>query len=711
MDVRQEGAAGGPGIAADRADALAYRADIDGLRAIAVLAVALFHAEIPGFSGGFVGVDIFFVISGFLITRIIAAEAAAGRFSYLRFYERRARRLAPALFVVVAAVAVFTLLYRSPRDADIFGESVSLFAVFAANFFFYNQLDYFGDPAVFYPLLHMWSLAVEEQFYLILPPLLLLFWRFGRGGALLALGALAAASFAAALIAMSHDPQLAFFHTPFRMWQLLAGGLLALAPPPRWSAGTRNALGLIGLALALAPVALYDKTTLFPGLAAAPPTLGAVLVIAAGLGRAAGPKASAPSPSSTRLGLGPSPDQRSPAGADPAPAAENGPMGGIAARLLSAPPLVFIGLCSYSFYLWHWPALTAARFLSPGPMESPLSIPSALMVLAAAFGLSALTWAYVERPFRRPGGVLSGRGVAIGVASCVAALLLLGWVLQETRGLPARFPSLAPMFTEDARRYGLAPQDCARATRLVPEALRGEIDPGFCKAHDAGPDRPVALLWGDSHAWALAPGVARWAEAADVSLFVAWSATCPPLLGVDRPVQTRFHDCRRHNAAALRLAPALGVDQLILAAQWSRYHRRVNLTARLGETVAAARAAGAAPVLIGETPPAGVHAPTALFRAEMVGAPPGALPEDRAEALAPIAGSVADLEAAARAAAIPLWSPAPAICPRGGCVFQADDKAPLYADSHHLNRIGARRLGAALAEILGPHDNQGADPG
>ncbi|MEL6318734.1 MAG: acyltransferase, partial [Pseudomonadota bacterium] len=272
----------------DRDIAMGYRPDIDGLRALAVLSVALFHAEVPGFSGGFVGVDVFFVISGFLITRIIAAEAAEGRFSYWRFYERRARRLAPALFLVAAAVVAFTLLYRSPRDADIFGESVTLFAVFAANFFFYNQLDYFGDPAIFYPLLHMWSLAVEEQFYLVFPPLLLALWGLGAARRLWALAAVAAASFGASLIAVASDPQLAFFHTPFRMWQLLAGGLLALAPAPRLGAPARNALGFAGLALALAPVALYDKTTLFPGLAAAPPTLGAVLIIAAGLGAAPG---------------------------------------------------------------------------------------------------------------------------------------------------------------------------------------------------------------------------------------------------------------------------------------------------------------------------------------------------------------------------------------------------------------------------------------
>lgn len=632
-----------------------YRADIDGLRAIAVLAVAFYHAELPGFSGGYVGVDIFFVISGFLITRLIAEAAAAGRFSYLDFYERRARRILPALILMVAAVAVFNLAYKSPRDLQIFGESISLFAVFAANVFFYDQLDYFSGPAVYYPLLHTWSLAVEEQFYLLFPPLFLVLSRLAPRRVTLALGALAVMSLIASVVAVAQDPQLAFFHTPFRMWELLVGGLLALTGWRFAAPRAAEAAGWLGLALLLAPIALYDHDTPFPGLAAAPPTLGAALLIAAG---ATGSRVS---------------------------------------RALSWRPVVFVGLTSYSFYLWHWPALSAARYLS----LEPLSHAETAAILAGAFLVAVSSYAFVERPFRRPGAVLSRRGVFWASAASVAVFLGFGFVAQETRGLPGRFHALAPVVVEDAVKYGLAEGACAPALGALPEPARALIDPGFCRAHDAGSSAPVVVWWGDSHAYALAPGLRAAAEARGETAYLAWSAVCPPALGLDRPSATRFHDCSDHNDGVAAALAALRPSRVVLAAWWPAYAAREDFAEGFGRAVDAVRAAGAEPILLGVAPSPLVHAPTIAFRSAVAR---GARPLDFAEAPEEprrAAGVSAFLTAAERVGLAPISLSAP-ICAAGRCAMTDAEGASLFADGHHFSRLGARRVVGSLAQFKPP---------
>lgn len=648
-----------------------YRADIDGLRAVAVLSVAGYHAHVPGFSGGYVGVDIFFVISGFLITRIILQDLARGSFSIINFYERRVRRIMPALFVVAFFVVCFTFLYRSPRDADIFGESVSLFAVFGANFFFYGQLDYFADPVEFYPLLHMWSLAVEEQFYVFFPLVLLGLATWRSAAMTPALGAIAALSLVGAVLMLPHDPKAVFFLTPFRMWELIVGALIAVAaagPPSAalsWltaSQRRREAAALLGLALCLGPVVLYDEQTPFPALAALPPVLGAALVIAAG-----GPRA--------------------------APA--RAPLG---ARALSLRPVVYIGLASYSFYLWHWPALAAARYLAP----EPLSIAQSIGVLALAFGASVLSLHLVERPFRRPHGVVSRQGVFLVSAGGIVALLLVGWLLQETKGLPGRFPGLAPLLADGSIRYGPAPGTCAPARDALPTATAKAIDPSFCRltgsdAPDAPRQGPVVLLWGDSHMRALAPGFADWAAERGARAYLAWSASCPPALGYDRPVATRFHDCAAHNAAALAAADALDADLVVLAARWRGYASET-----VADGAAAAARALARPgrriVALAQAPEFGGHTPTRLFRAAVTGSPHGLeLSRDALRRADRLDGaSQARVLAALAAAGATRVDLAGALCDADACRVEASDGASLYADSHHLSRVGARDVIGSL---------------
>ncbi len=342
-----------------------HRRDIDGLRALAVLPVILYHAGVEFFSGGFVGVDVFFVISGFLITGIIKSEVDAGRFSVINFYERRARRILPAFFMIVAVTAGVGWFTMLPEDYQGFAASAIASALFVSNMFFWAQADnYFDAPAETKPLLHTWSLAVEEQFYLIFPVaiLVIMFFisRYRRKDAMLVLIIAAATllSFAVAVWATSHKPVAAFYWLPSRAWELMLGSLLALgAVKPARRQWHAEAAAFIGVAFIVAAIFGYSRTTPFPGLSALLPTLGAAGILYAGLdGRAT-----------------------------------------VAGRGLSLLPFHFVGLISYSLYLWHWPLIVFNKIYF-GEETSPAVVAG---VILASFVLATLSWRYVEGPFRK----------------------------------------------------------------------------------------------------------------------------------------------------------------------------------------------------------------------------------------------------------------------------------------------------------------------
>lgn len=335
-----------------------YRQEIDGLRALAILPVVFFHAGIQAFSGGFVGVDIFFVISGYLITSILAAEHTAGSFSLVGFYERRVRRILPALFVVVAASIPFAWVFLLPPELQGFSRSVVAVPLFVSNFFFWKDGNYFEEAAELKPLLHTWSLAVEEQYYVFFPLLLAAVWKFGRHAIVLVMAALIVGSLLLAERALSHDPGAAFFLAPTRIWELALGGLVALSYPRL--AATRgqrlilgNALSMLGLGLILIAIFAFSKSTPVPGLWALIPTIGSALIIAYASSQT------------------------------------------LAGRLLGCRPLVGVGLISYSAYLWDQPLFAFAR-----SYYGHIHTAGALIMSAAAFLLAAVTWRYVETPFR-----------------------------------------------------------------------------------------------------------------------------------------------------------------------------------------------------------------------------------------------------------------------------------------------------------------------
>ena len=440
---------------------LSYRPEIDGLRAVAIVPVVLYHAGLSWVSGGFVGVDVFFVISGYLITSIILAERRAGRFSLTNFYARRIRRIFPALFVMMAACYPIAFAVMGPKGMEEFAGSVIAATLFLANVFFYDVSGYFATAAEVKPLWHTWSLAVEEQFYLVFPALVLLTWRLGARRQVAILAALAGLSLALAQwdIAQGKSDR-AFFMLQTRLWELMAGALAAfwLATPRGQALRANGRLrhgALPGLGFILFAVVAYDRETRFPGLAAVPPVLGAVLVVLCA------------TPQS------------------------------LAGRLLSLRPMVFVGLVSYSLYLWHVPLLVFAR-IGTGREDVALM----LGVCALAFGLAWLSWHHVERPIRRMQALPARR--LFGTAALAMALLGgLGLAGQRSDGFRAFY-----------LEHRLDAETRANFERFSPQATRSLVADDGCRFRaEVLDDRFVArfescaerygkalFILGDSHA-------------------------------------------------------------------------------------------------------------------------------------------------------------------------------------------------------------------
>ncbi|MDH5679004.1 MAG: acyltransferase, partial [Nitrospinota bacterium] len=371
-----------------------YRPDIDGLRAVAVAPVVLFHAGFSQVSGGFVGVDVFFVISGYLITGIIQRDLEKGEFSLAGFYERRARRILPALyFVLFSCLAAGWFIYL-PLDFQFLAKSSISTAFFSSNFFFWQEGgNYFARDSDFFTLLHTWSLAVEEQFYIVYPPVLM-FLFYARIPAAWIIAGLTLLSVSLAYSLAGAAPNAAFYLAPARAWELGLGALLAHGAVPgiqrRWLREVAAAGGLVAI---IASVMLIERSN--AGMALLVPCLGAAAIIHAG--------ASGPS---------------------------------FAANLLSWRPVVFVGLVSYSLYLWHWPIFV---FLREYSAQTTLSEDVRYQAMAAAFLLSAITWAFIERPFRNRAFLRRSTVFALSGAGIGVAVLLSGLILAKD-GFRARIP-------------------------------------------------------------------------------------------------------------------------------------------------------------------------------------------------------------------------------------------------------------------------------
>lgn len=497
-----------------------YRPEIDGLRAVAIVPVVLFHSGLTGLRGGHLGVDVFFVLSGYLITSILLTDLDRGRFSLRVFYERRARRIMPALAVMVAVTLPMALAWMPNDKLADYGWSVLGVALFASNFVFWKQDGYFTAAAEEKPLLHSWSLAVEEQYYLVFPVLLALAWRFLTRRQMVALLiASLLASLALAQYMVMRNPMLAFYATPTRMWELLAGALCAFAGD-RFRG--RAWLADLGLAIIAVSLLTLSRNMPVPSLLTALPVAGTALVILGGTGSVAG-------------------------------------------RLLSARPVVAIGLISYSTYLWHQPLLA---FLRLRALEPPG--PGALALAAlASFGIGWLSWRYVERPFRqsgtpapaaRPGPVFT-RSIFAGPVSAGTVFAGTGAALTAAALAGAAIVTTTPVTDRETSRmrcnYGHPP----------------------CFARTA--PRMRVVLWGDSYADAFIFSLGAALAAENIELVPLIKYSCPPILGLHRHGSRREgaafgESCRTHNQQAIAAIRELRPDFVVMTQAMHQYLYGVN---------------------------------------------------------------------------------------------------------------------------------------
>lgn len=488
-----------------------YRREIDGLRALAVLPVILFHAGFNTFRGGFVGVDVFFVISGYLITSIILAEKQSGTFTLARFYERRARRILPALYVMAVACVPFAYLWLEPVDLAEFSRSLVAAAGFASNIFFWRETNYFATANELKPLLHTWSLAVEEQYYIVFPLLLLAVWRFGRRWLLASFVVGLLLSLIASEFGVIHSPAATFYLLPTRGWELLMGAIAALhlsghvQATARW----REVPASLGVLMLAYGVLMFGKSTPFPGFYALVPTVGALLIILYA-------------------------DAQTYAG-----------------KLLGSRALVGVGLISYSAYLWHQPLLAFARH-----RFGELNAVAVGVVLALTFALAVVSWRFVEKPFRdrtRVGTRPLWAASAVGAAVLVAC----GWFGSAQRGFIDHYAE------ED--RYIL---DTSEAGRYVIKRARELQEREF----DQTGRRKVVLI-GDSFAEDLTNAVyeSGLSEQTQLSTFHV-SAPCGNLF-LHEDYSDKILEVDPHTCAAGYSSPRLQralreADEIWLASSW-----------------------------------------------------------------------------------------------------------------------------------------------
>jgi len=625
-----------------------WREHIDGLRAVSVLAVLFHHIDLPLVTGGYVGVDVFFVISGFLISRVIYEDILrTGSFDIVDFYERRARRILPAFCVVTAAVLVASYFLWLPDEFARLGNSILYACAFAANVYFYLSADYFAPAAETQPLLHYWSLGVEEQFYIVFPLIVIavakLGWlrRLGVVVLLIAVGSLALAQFY-----VTKQPMAAFYLAPHRAWELMAGSLLALPgfPFPKQRIVSELAAG-IGIGLIALAVFSYGPQTPFPGNNAIVPVAGAALVLWS---------------------------------------CERG--SSVVGRVLSFAPLRAIGLWSYSIYMIHWPLIVFGREAWP---HGGLQL--GVLVAVVSIGLGYVSYRYVETPFRRRS---EGRLGIFGASTASLALLAAcGASVLVSRGFPARLPE--PVRTTLAfNRYDPTQAYRTGVCFLRPEQNWVDLDAKNCLQEA----QPTALLWGDSFAAHLFAQLRPLIERYGLTLSQANSALCPPIIGYSSPGRP---NCKAFNDDVLAWVVRVKPSIVVLSAAWPIDKSSLH---RLDQTIDALKNLGLRVVMIGQSPRYGERVPNILAK-RMLRGDRNVLDVDNNN------GRDAQADAAMRTRylkqGVVYVSPPATFCGGHACPLADETGTPLHWDIGHFTRAGAQLAvdrmfsGAAGAAIFG----------
>jgi peptidoglycan/LPS O-acetylase OafA/YrhL len=498
-----------------------YRREIDGLRAVAILPVILFHAGFSVFSGGFVGVDVFFVISGYLIATIIITEIEQKNFSIARFYEKRARRILPALYFVMLTCFPFSFLWMSPSQFSDFSASLAATAAYFSNIYFLSQVDYFAADAELQPLLHTWSLAIEEQYYFLFPLMMLVMVRLKRRTITICIMCLMMISFLFAEWAWRENSARNFYFTLSRFWEISAGSIcafLTVGRPQRSS----DALSMVGLLMIVFAIFTFSKATPFPSVYTLVPVVGAALVILF--------------------------------------AAEKTWV----ARLLSLPVFVGIGLVSYSAYLWHQPLFAFARLRS---ITEPSHLIMAVLAVVAML-LAWVTWRYIEQPFRahRSPALLSQTSVFWASGGIGLVFIAVGLAGHFGSGFAWRFDANVSRFidasedrADDACNFNL--NAGLKSTLRHPQE--------HCLSNLS--ENPSVMLIGDSHMWALADGLRDALAAAEIENYFVSHTSCLPLNGFNIYGGAEISNYREFIEGSFEWATKNDVRTIVIAARFPLY--------------------------------------------------------------------------------------------------------------------------------------------
>ncbi len=649
---------------APKAADVAYRRDIDGLRAIAILLVVLFHYEVPLFAAGYVGVDIFFVISGFLITGILRHSIETGRFRYRDFYLRRARRLIPALFCVVIVTTLVACLILTPYELKIHALTAAATLTGVSNIAFLAFTDYFSPKAVRQLLLMGWSLSVEMQFYLVIPPFILFGLRRGGDGLRRIVLVATLLSFAATALTVHYRPVTAFYLMPFRLWEIGTGSLIALG----WSFGR----------LIRRRAALFPTAALLLGLALFLPPSQPVLVRQVLAVAAAGLIVM---PGASGLGQG----------------------------LLASAPMVGLGRVSYSWYLWHWPPVAVVHILG---IEVGAAVRGGLIL--GTLLIAVATYHFVEIPFRRGGGerVIAARRYVVLWGAGIGSLFLI-----FVSGGMARWAA-ASVRQVDADVRSAIGNDCLVAYgATAPRSMRACLPSGTGAA--------IALI-GDSHANALVAGIEDMASARSLSLYQMTKSSCQPILGYDHFLAnhpTHSAECAAFLAEALAIVRTHPrIRTVILAGYWSSLldasadggedmaRRRLALEAGLGRMIDTLKRLGRTVIVVQDIPrfSADPHSmalndlmPVRTSLARVLGEREREVRQDRMpwQAVMPDHAREAIARQVAQRPGVMLFDPVPPLCDPSGCLFRDGKRRVFYADMHHLSTAGAIYTARRLAGV------------
>lgn len=650
-----------------------YRQDIDGLRSIAILPVILYHAGISVFSGGFTGVDVFFVISGYLITSIIFKELNSGTFTISNFYVRRIKRIFPALFAMIIVTGAVSYFFLLPSHFERFGSSAIAAVFFCANIVFWGDSGYFETAAESKPLLHTWSLGVEEQFYIFFPLILMFLARRGFRHLKAVIIGVFAVSFLLNVALVAKFPEAVFFNLPFRAWELMLGAMLALNFFPSVGGVKREVSGVLGLLLIAAGMFFIDETTRFPGYAALLPCLGTALIIYS--------------------------------------------EGSAVNRFLSFRFFVWIGLLSYSLYIWHWPVFAFRNYISAVEFQSVFLTNTFL--IPAVFAMAVFSYYVIEKPLRTM-RVQNKRQFFAYAAACMLVLTLPALYVERTRGMSGRFTKDV-IDSLTARMGGLDPKKCFD---LKYEDIRKER---LCRI--GGKKEPEFALIGDSHALAMSGGMDALFRENDTAGLLFAQSTCAPADGMDIVNGAKYQDCSKYFDRALDVIIASPeIKTVFMTARWGMYanNRRYLGTTKLyvvkdeqtqkdpyasdgflyqglKSTIARLNAAGINAVIIKDVPDIGFDVPVEAGKytvmKKMFGDRVGSLDYDFNSA--EHYGWVKDFDnmitSLSKEVTFSVIDPSDFLCNNGECEIY-DGMTPLYFDSNHLSKQGS----LYLAKIMAP---------